>query len=511
MPGVPPYYDWIAHHAYRRPGQLAIDDLQTGRSLTYAELHRRTDRLAAWLAAQGIGKGDRVALLAPNCAEYFELQFACGRLGAIMLPLNWRLTVPELAYILGDSTPKLLIHDKSFAQQARALSASLLEIDPETPTSAYERAMASGAPVRPPVPLTHDDIGMVMYTSGTTGHPKGAIITHGMVFWNAVNLGIPAMISPRTVQLVILPLFHTGGLNCYANPVLHAGGAILIMRAFEPGLALDYLSDPALGITHFFGVPAPYQFMMQHPKFQSADLSRLQISGVGGAPCALAILEGWQARGVGLIQGWGMTETSPAGTMLDAGDAIRKAGSAGKAMMHTAIRIVDDQGKDVPQGAIGELLIKGPNITPGYWNKPEATAAAFTDGWLHTGDAARLDEEGFVYIVDRWKDMYISGGENVYPAEVENVLFQLPQVADAAIIGVPNERWGEVGMAVIVRKPDQPLEEGDVIRHCLGRLAKFKVPQSVAFVDVLPRNATGKVLKRELRTRFVGSDKPAIT
>jgi fatty-acyl-CoA synthase len=511
MSGTPPYYDWISHHAGRRPRQLAINDLQTGRKFTYADLDRRTNRLAGALARRGVGKGDRVALLAPNCAEYFELQFACGRLGAIMLPLNWRLTVPELEYILGDATPMLLIHDRSFADQARALSKSLLEIDPERPDCSYERALAEAPEPPAPRALTHDDVGMIMYTSGTTGHPKGAIITHGMVFWNAVNLGIPALISPQTVQIVILPLFHTGGLNCYANPVLHAGGTILIMRAFEPGLALDYISDPALGVTHFFGVPAPYQFMMQHPKFQGADLSRLRISGVGGAPCALAILEGWQARGVALVQGWGMTETSPAGTMLDATDAIRKVGSAGKAMMHTAIRIVDDAGKDVAKGGIGELLIKGPNITPGYWNKPEATRAAFTDGWLHTGDAARMDDEGFVYIVDRWKDMYISGGENVYPAEVENVIFQLPQVADAAIIGVPNDRWGEVGMAIIVRKAGQALEEGDVIRHCLGRLAKFKVPQSVVFVDVLPRNATGKVLKRELRTQFVGTDKPAIT
>jgi len=197
--------------------------------------------------------------------------------------------------------------------------------------------------------------------------------------------------------------------------------------------------------------------------------------------------------------------------MLDAADAIRKLGSAGKAMMHTAIRVVDDEGRDVPAGGIGELLIKGPNITPGYWNNPAATERSFTDGWLHTGDAARLDEEGFVYIVDRWKDMYISGGENVYPAEVENVLFQLAAVADAAIIGVPSERWGEVGMAIIVRKPEQDLAEGDVIQHCLARLAKFKVPQSVAFVDALPRNATGKVLKRELRTQFVGENAPAIS
>lgn len=516
MPGIPPYYDWIAHHAGRRPRQLAIHDLQTERKFTYADLDRRADRLAAALAALGIGRGDRVALLAPNCAEYFEIQFACGRLGAIMLPLNWRLTVPELEYILGDSTPRLLVHDASFAAQAVALSklctiAHLLEIDHVRPDSAYERALAGPAPALQWAAITHDDIAMVMYTSGTTGHPKGAIITHGMTFWNCINLGIPASISPQTVQLVVLPLFHTGGLNCYANPVLHAGGTLLIMRTFDPGLALDYISAPSFGITHFFAVPAPYQFMLQHPKFQGSDLSRLRIAGVGGAPCALAILQGWQARGVALLQGWGMTETSPAGTMLDAADAVRKVGSAGKAVMHTAICIVDDDGKDVAQGSIGELLIKGPNITPGYWNKPEATASAFTDGWLHTGDAARMDDEGFVYIVDRWKDMYISGGENVYPAEIENVLFQLPQVADAAIIGVPNERWGEVGMAIVVRKPGQPLEESDVIRHCLGKLAKFKVPLSVIFVEVLPRNATGKVLKRELRSRFVGADRPAIS
>ncbi|MBL8675299.1 MAG: long-chain fatty acid--CoA ligase [Rhodospirillales bacterium] len=511
-----PYFDWAAHHAGRRPHSPAIHDLHTGRRLTYAQLDQRARRLAAALRAMGAGRGERVAILSPNGPEFFELQFACGKSGAIMLPLNWRLTVPELEYILGDSSPKVLIHDSAFAPQARELKARcgiahLLEVDIDRADSAYERALLAAEDRSAAAALSHDDVAMVMYTSGTTGHPKGAIITHGMNFWNCVNLGIPASISPATRQLVILPLFHTGGLNCYANPVLHAGGAILIMRAFDPGQALDHVSDPALGITHFFGVPAPYQFMMQHPKFQGADLSRLRIAGVGGAPCALAILEGWAARGVPLVQGWGMTETSPAGTMLDAADAVRKVGSAGKALMHTAIRIVDDQGADVPKGAIGELWTKGPHITPGYWNNPDATAKAFADGWLRTGDAAREDDEGFVFIVDRWKDMYISGGENVYPAEVENVLFQLPQIADAAIIGIPNERWGEVGKAVIVAKAGEALTEGEVIAHCLERLAKFKVPQSVEFVDALPRNATGKVLKRELRLRYVGADKPAIT
>jgi fatty-acyl-CoA synthase len=336
------------------------------------------------------------------------------------------------------------------------------------------------------------------------------MITHGMTFWNVVNLGIPALISPDTTQLVVLPLFHTGGLNCYANPVLHAGGTLLMMRAFDPGQALGHIGDPALGITHFFAVPAPYLFMMQHDKFAGTDFSRLKVAGVGGAPCALSILETWGAKGVPLIQGYGMTETSPGTSMLDAADAMRKVGSAGKPFLHTEVRIVDDNGQDIRAGEIGELWTRGPNITPGYWNKPEATESAFHEGWLKTGDAARIDHEGFIYIVDRWKDMYISGGENVYPAEVENVLHQLPQVADAAVIGVPDPRWGEAGKAILVVKPDQELSTEQVIGHCIANLAKFKVPQSVEFVEVLPRNATGKVLKRELRTQFVGAAAPTI-
>jgi len=487
------------------------------RKFSFHDLEELSNRAAIGLSAVGVVPGDRVALYGPNCWEWLVAYYGIAKTGAVVIPINVMLTPDEVRYVVENSGARAVVASQDKGEPLLDLrgTVNLSEVvlwGAEIPAGATALSgwLSHGAGEFTPVPRNPGDLAAICYTSGTTGHPKGAIITYGMTFWNCVNLGIPAMITPETVQLVILPLFHTGGLNCYANPVLHAGGTILVMRTFDPGTALDCISDPALGITHFFAVPAPYQFMMQHPKFQGADLSRLRIAGVGGAPCALAILEGWSARGVPLVQGWGMTETSPAGTMLDAADAIRKVGSVGKALMHTAIRIVDDEGRDVAPGSIGELLIKGPNITPGYWNKPEATATAFTDGWLHTGDAARQDEEGFVYIVDRWKDMYISGGENVYPAEVENVLFQIPGVADAAIIGVPNERWGEVGLAVIVRKPGEALEEGDVIRHCLGNLAKFKVPQSVAFVDVLPRNATGKVLKRELRVQFVGVQKPPI-
>ncbi len=510
-------YDWIDQHRHQRPDNEAVRDLETGRSFTYAELDERVDAMAAYLTSLGIGRGDRVGVLAQNGVEYFDIQFACARTGSICVLLNWRLTVTELEYILNDSAPKLLVHDATFADSAEELQrrcsiGSTLAIDGGTADSPYEQVIEShrGQPVEREL-LTHADVITIMYTSGTTGLPKGAMITHGMNFWNAVNLGIPAGIGPDTVHLNILPLFHTGGLNCYSNPVLHAGGTVVIMAAFDPGETLRVLGDPAQGITHFFGVPAPYQFMMQHPDFADTDLSRIHMAGVGGAPCALAILERWSERGVLLAQGFGMTETSPASILLNPDDAIRKLGSTGKTLMHTESRIVNDDGADCAPDEVGELWVAGPNITPGYWNRPDATADAFEGRWLKTGDAARMDDEGFIYIVDRWKDMYISGGENVYPAEIENVLYQLPQIAEAAIIGVPNDKWGEAGLAVLVLKEDETIDRATVVEYCVERLAKFKVPNDIAIIDELPRNATGKVLKRELRTRFVDADAPTIS
>jgi len=503
-----PYYDWAAHQADVRPDTLAILDPQTNRRLTYAQLNERATRLARWLQNHGVERGDRIGLLACNGPETFELEFAVGKIGAVMVPLNWRLAQPELEYILRNFVPMILIYDADFCEICGALITECdiphgLMIDVTSPDSPYDVAIASADPDPAVETLTHDDLAMIMYTSGTTGKPKGAMITHRMNLYNCINLGFSSRVTPDAVQLVVLPLFHTGGLNCYANPILHAGGQIVIMRDFEPGAALDLIDDPEMSITHFFAVPAHYQFMMQAPNFEATDLSRLAVCGVGGAPCALPILETWLGRGTPLVQGWGMTETSPAGTLLDIRDARRKVGSAGKGVTHTEVKIADEDGNELPRGQTGELLIRGPNITPGYWKNPEATAAAFIDGFLKTGDAAKMDDEGFIYIVDRWKDMYISGGENVYPAEVENVIYQLPQVAEAAIIGVPDERWGEVGKAVVVIKPGQELEAQELISHCLRNMAKFKVPAFVTFTDALPRNATGKILKWELRQRFV--------
>jgi fatty-acyl-CoA synthase len=499
------HYDWIVHFGRRTPDKPAVIDLGSGRRFTYAQFDARIARLATHLRDRlRIKRGDRVAVLALNTTDTLEVQFACGRLGAVFLPLNTRLTVPELQYIVGDASPSLLIHDAELAEAALTVAglcrvASSLLLGPE---GSYEAAIAASAPLDNPEIVTLDDISTIMYTSGTTGQPKGAIITHGMTFWNCVNLGGPALIMPSSVLLTVLPLFHTGGLNCYTNPVLHAGGTVLIMRAFDPGLALQLISDPSYRINVFFGVPSIYQFMAQHASFSSADFSRLIIGGVGGAPMPVPLLKAWEARGVALQQGYGMTETSPAVLTLDRDDAVRKAGSSGKPVLHTEVRIVRPDGSDAGAGELGELWVRGPNVTPGYWNRPDANASSFTDGWLHTGDAARIDDEGFYTIVDRWKDMYISGGENVYPAEVENVLHQLGAIAEAAVIGVPNAQWGESGMAVIAVKPGHAITEAEIHAHCAANLARFKCPALIQFVAALPRNATGKIHKPTLRQQF---------
>jgi fatty-acyl-CoA synthase len=499
------YYDWVAHFARRTPHKVAAVDLASERRFTYAAFDARISRLASHLREElKVARGDRVAVLALNTTDTLEIQFACGRLGAVFVPLNTRLTVPELHFIVGDCAPRVMAHDPDLAETALAVAklcntASTLRLGPD---DSYERAIASAKPLAEREVVTLDDISTIMYTSGTTGLPKGAIITHGMTFWNCVNLGGPAYIGPTSVLLTVLPLFHTGGLNCYTNPVLHSGGTVLIMRQFDPAIALKLISDPTQGINVFFGVPSIYQFMAQHPTFEAADFGRLVIGGVGGAAMPVPLLQVWETRGVALQQGYGMTETSPAVLVLDREDAVRKAGSAGKPVLHTEVRVVRPDGTDCAVDELGELWVKGPNITPGYWNRPDANASSFTDGWLHTGDATRVDEEGFYYIVDRWKDMYISGGENVYPAEVENVLHQLGAIAEAAVIGVPDPQWGEIGMAIIAVKQGQSVTESEVLEHCAKNLARFKCPRLIRFVDALPRNATGKIHKPTLRKNF---------
>jgi fatty-acyl-CoA synthase len=501
-------YDWVAHHGRTQGDQQAVVDLATDRRLTYAQLDDRCARLARVLVEGfGIGPGDRVAVLAGNNSNMFEVQFACARIRAVMVPLNWRLTVPELEFICGDAGPQLLIHDHEHAAAAAAVAVSTgigqrMNWDGGTDGVAdYEEALAAIDPWDGPNEANHDDLLTIMYTSGTTGQPKGALITHGMLFWNAINQTEFFALGAGMVNLAFLPLFHTGGLNCFANPAFHYGGSTVLMRKFDAAEALRLMSDPAVGITHVDGVPANYLFMSQVPAFEDATFPTLVCAQVGGSPTPVSLLETWAAKGLLLQQAYGMTETSPLVLALRAEDAISRIGSAGVPALHTEVRLATEDGGEAGVGETGELWVRGPNVTPGYWNRPEATAEAITDGWLHTGDAARQDKDGFYYIVDRWKDMYISGGENVYPAEVENVIYQLDGVAEAAVIGVPDDRWVEVGRAYIVVRDGHQITETEVLDHCRQRLAKFKVPQSVRFIDEIPRNATGKTLKRELRLR----------
>ncbi|MEM1160633.1 MAG: AMP-binding protein, partial [Pseudomonadota bacterium] len=347
-----------------------------------------------------------------------------------------------------------------------------------------------------------DDTWTIMYTSGTTGRPKGAPNTYGMAFINAVNLSAPFQLDRTSSSVIVLPLFHTGGLNCYATVMLHNGGSSLVMRAFDPGETLRLIGSPDEHVTHMLGVPANYLFMAQHPDFATTDFSRIVAAGVGGAPTPVPLLKQYEAeKGIAIIQAFGMTETSPAVSLQTPELARTKVGSAGRCVKHGELKIVREDGTDADLDEVGALWVRGPNITPGYWNRPEANATEFTNGWFNTGDAARLDADGDLWIVDRWKDMYISGGENVYPAEVENTLFALEGVADGAIVGAPDEKWGEVGVAFVVCDADAALSEDDVIGHFHGKVARFKIPARVVFIDELPRNATGKVLKRELRER----------
>ena len=502
-------FDWLAKQAQLIPNKTAVIDTATNRTYTYAQFHLRASAAAEFLQdTWGMQKGDRIALLAHNSSDYMEIKYGCAKIGVILVCLNWRLAVPELAFIMRDSTPSALIYDPEFAEAALAL-ANQLDLDHMMAMDevagadhiTYETAVAStsGNPIiMPPTPL--DTPWFILYTSGTTGRPKGVIQTHGMVFYNALNIGLPSFLTGNDVTLNLLPFFHTGGLNLYTNPTFMVGGTAVIQRTFDPEQTFRLLAD---NITVFFGVPAVYLFLSQHPDFAKTNFANVRFWACGGAPMPVSLLEKYADRDIIIHQGFGMTETGPTVFLIDTENAVKKAGSVGKPQLFVEVRIADRDGNDVPQGEMGELLIKGPGVTPGYWQLPDVTAESFThDGWLHSGDVARCDDAGYYYIVDRWKDMFISGGENVYPAEVENVLFYHPAIAEVSVIGVPDAKWGEVGKAVVVLEPDLSLSEEDVIDYCRGKLAKYKIPKTAVFITALPRNAAGKVLKNKLREQF---------
>lgn len=492
---------WPARQCRLAPEAVALVHGELER--TYADLDDRCRRLAAGLRGLGVQSGDRVAYLGPNDPSLLETLFATAALGAIFVPLNWRLTPSELVYITADCGATVLVHAAELEGTGGIVHAAESTVLRHTVQlgAELEQLLATDA-VGLETPVGLDDPALIIYTSGTTGRPKGATLTHGNVTWNCVNVMLDTSPRPDDVALVSAPLFHVAALNMVSMPTLLTGGTVVLMGQFDPAEVLRLIE--ARGVTVFFGVPAMCNSMAQHPAWATTDLSGLRRVLCGGAPVPLDLIRTYLERDVVFLQGYGMTETSPGALFLGAQRAAEKAGTAGVPSFFTDVRVVGPDGKDVVPGEKGEVIVSGPNVMSGYWNLPEATAEAMDGDWFRSGDVAVTDDEGYVTIVDRMKDVIISGGENVYPAEVEDALYSHPAVAECAVIGVPDEQWGEVGRAIVVLRADADIEiDGQrLLDHLDGRLARFKQPKSVVFTDALPRSGAGKALKTELRTRY---------
>jgi fatty-acyl-CoA synthase len=496
---------WLSYQAQRSPGTTAMRDLASGRRLSYAELDERVGRLAGVLQGSfAVGRGDRVALLSRGCSQAFEVMYACARIGAIFVPLNIRLSDAELTALVSDAEPAVLVGERELLSRAIAAGTPALSWE-----DGYEQALAASDAAEP-VLLDADDPWVIIYTSGTTGQPKGVVVTHAGSAATMIAGLAGGGVSAASVCLTALPVWHVAGLNLFANPVLFAGGTVLVMGSFDPGHALTLLTAQDEPVTHFCGVPAHYQFMQAQPGFEATTLRRF-FAGVGGSPVPAALVEAWGGRGVTLSTIYGISEAGSTVTIspLD-GAAPLTPGDVGRPAWHLRCRVMSG-GQPCPPGEPGELQVAGASVTPGYWRRPEATAQAIEDGWLHTGDIAVIGVDGRVRIVDRIKDMYISGGENVYPAEVEETLYRHPDVAEVAVVGVPDQRWGETGSAWVVLAPGSRTAPGDIRTWARARMAAFKVPRDIHVVDALPRNATGKVLKASLRSRAPGEETGAAT
>ncbi|QAY77228.1 long-chain fatty acid--CoA ligase [Sphingosinicella sp. BN140058] len=488
--------DLLRKRAILTPDRVALEEIGSGRTLTYAALDARAGKVAGLLSAHGVGEGDRVAILCRNRIGFFELLFGCARIGAILVPLNWRMPPAELFHLLADCTPRLLFHDDDAAPAASALAGAAATINLDAEFEALVAAAPDG-PIRESWPA--DAIWYLIYTSGTTGRPRGVIYTRGMAVANFVNIGTAIDIAAADVTAAFLPNFHTAGINLHALPTLMQGGRVLILPGFDAEKIVALLEAERLDT--MFAVPTVYQALLDHPRFAVAPLSRVRHWGCGGAPLPVRTALRCRDLGIRLCNGMGMTETGPTALLSSPADAWDRIGSVGKPQMLVRARIVDGAGNDVADGQVGELLFAGPAVTPGYWNDADETRAAFTDdGWLRSGDLARRDAEGFYYIAGRRKEMFISGGENVFPAEVEAVLALHPAVAEAAVTPVPDAQWGEVGCAFLCVANDavRP-SESELLAFCRARLAAYKVPKSFEFVAAFPRTAAGKVQKHLLQ------------
>ena len=516
---------WIRMNARWRPEQVAMQEGDF--AVTYRELDGRVNRLANALAGKGVGFGDRVALLTPNRVETIEVVLAAASLGAIAVPLNYRLAPRELAFMLRDSGSRLMIWDEAFAGLADALRGRGEQVDSadraDEANEANEadeadeadevewialgddyEALLSDSTIEVPIaaePILEDTPHLIMYTAGTTGQPKGVTLSHGNTFWqclNAVSLGL----MPEAIGLAALPFFHVGGLNGSVMPVLYIGGTVIIQRQFDPVGTLSLIERH--GVQGMVGVPAIFQFLAALPQFETTDLTSVIAFTSGGAPLPLHTIEIYKKRGIVFRQGYGLTEAAPGVTGMEPQDAYEKPGSVGRACHHTEVRVIDAEGRPCAPGERGEVVVRGPNIMLGYWNRPDETAETLRDGWLRTGDAGQMDADGFLYVAGRIKEMIISGGENIYPAEVMNALCEHPAVAECQVIGAPDPKWGQRPVAFVALRPGQEATADRFSEFLEGRLARFKHPRDYHLLPFLPRNATGKVQDSELRKLLAG-------
>lgn len=494
--------EWLARRTELTPGKIGLIDGESGTRFTWHALDLRARTLATLLCERfGVSPGDRVAVLALNAPEYLDAFYACALLGAILTPLNWRLTATELVALLNDSTPKALLADQRFAGMAHDVASRVSTSPAVLPFAEFPGANATwAARLVPFTTVDGEEPLLLLYTSGTTGIPKGALLSHRMITWNAINTQVSWGVREDDITPTFAPLFHAGGLNVLTTPLAHCGGTVVLLRSSEPETILRIVEEERCTIV--FAVPTVFQRLMEHPAFATADWSSVRFCVAGGSSCPLPVIEGFAARGLVFRQGYGLTEVGVNCFSLAPEDALLKAGSVGKPVFHSRARIVAEDGTEAQVGSVGELALAGPHVCSGYWQRPEATADAYRDGWWHTGDQARRDADGYYYIVGRKKDMYISGGENIYPAEIEGVLAMHPDIVDVAIIAEPDARWGEVGLAVVVPRAPEALTSDTVIAYCAERLARYKLPRRVVFAESLPRNAMGKVIKQELREQY---------
>jgi fatty-acyl-CoA synthase len=510
---------WVRRRAFVDGARVAF--VEGTREVTYAEFDEATNRLGRGLIDLGVRRGDRIGVLLANSVAFMEVTFAAARLGAIVVPVNFRLQGPEVGFLLADAGADVLVHHDSFPAARAALAEPgvrvrhrLVVAAPGQATAAladgelsYLDVLASGAPDPLDMDVDERDAHAIMYTSGTTGRPKGAVLTHANAVANARNGLLQGRgVRPGDVTVTAAPMFHIGGLGVHSLPFVYVGGTNVILSAFDPPAFLAAVAEH--GATVQFLVPAMWAALTRVPDFDRFDLSALDMAVSGGAPTPLPVIEFFNARGITFQEGFGMTETAPSVSVLDADHIKEKLGSIGRPLPGVETRVVDAADRDVATGTVGELVVRGDNVFAGYWMLPDATADAFRGGWFHTGDLARVDDEGYITLVDRKKDMIITGGENVYPVEVEQVVVRHPAVREAAVFGVADERWGETVVAAVAL--DGTATAAELIAHCRRRLAHFKCPTRIVIVDELPRNATGKVLKTALRATF-GTSASAVT